>query len=175
VALLLLERPDLEYDAFLYQPSLRRTRRISVAQRHDAFFGTDVFFEDLEAKRASQWSARLLRVEPVAGRPAWVIEVTPRAVPSGYERVEIWFDQALPVMLRAEFHRGGQRVKSFEIDPARIEQRGAFHVPLATTFRGEQGSVTEVVIAELELREALPDRLFTQESLEQNDERQDAR
>jgi hypothetical protein len=173
VSLLLLEGPNFEYDAFLFQPALHRTRRISVAQRRDAFFGTDVFFEDLEAKRAAQWNERLLRTESVLGRPAWVIEIEPAGLPSGYERVVIWFDQALPVMLRAEFHRGGRQIKSFEVDPARIESRDGFQVPLATTFRGENGSVTEVVITEIEFRDALPDRLFSPESLEFSDERQD--
>ena len=77
IGLLLMERPDFSYDAFLYQPALARVRRVSVAQRADAFFGTDVFFEDLEGKRSAQWRARLLRAETVAGRPALVIELQP--------------------------------------------------------------------------------------------------
>jgi hypothetical protein len=175
VGLLLLEQPDSAYDAFLYQPSLRRTRRISMAQRQDAFFGTDVWFEDLEAKRAGQWRARLLTEEPALGRPAWKIELVPASIPSGYERVVIWFDQALPVMLRGEFHRGGRRVKSFAIDPERVIERDGFQIPLATTFQGESGSRTEVQIAEIEIRDALADRLFTHEALELGDDRSDAR
>ena len=66
IGLLLLERPDFSYDAFLYQPALARVRRVSVAQRADAFFGTDVFFEDLEGKRVGQWRARLLRAETLS-------------------------------------------------------------------------------------------------------------
>jgi hypothetical protein len=175
IGLLLMERPDFGYDAFLYQPALARVRRVSVAQRADAFFGTDVFFEDLEGKRPAQWRARLLRAETVAGRPALVIELQPIGIPSGYDRVVGWFDRELPLMLRAEFYRGGQKVKDLEIDPKRILQVGSYHVPARMTFRRGDGSVTTVEIPEVELRSALPDELFTQSVLEFGDERLDLR
>lgn len=175
IGLLLMERPDFSYDAFLYQPALARVRRVSVAQRADAFFGTDVFFEDLEGKRPAQWRARLLRAESVAGRPALVIELQPIGIPSGYDRVVGWFDRELPLMLRAEFYRNGRKVKDLEIDPKRILRVGSYHVPARMTFRRADGSVTTVEIPEIELRGALPDELFTQSVLEFGDERLDLR
>jgi hypothetical protein len=175
IGLLLLERPDYSYDAFLFQPALARVRRVSVAQRADAFFGTDVFFEDLEGKRPAQWRTRLLRAEAAAGRPALVIELRPDGIPSGYDRVVGWFDRELPVMLRAEFHRDGRVLKHLEIDPKRILEVGDYFVPARMTFRRADGSVTTVEIPEVELRGSLPDELFTQSVLEFGDERLDLR
>lgn len=175
VGLLLSERPDLTYDAFLYQPSLRRVRRVSVAQRQDAFFGTDLWFEDLESKRAAQWHATLLREDRVMERPVWMLELRPDGIPSGYERIVASFDRALPVMLRAEFYRGGKRVKELEIDPARIVEKGGHFIPLLTRIQGASGSETVVEIAAVDLRDALPEALFTSASLELGDEDRDAR
>jgi hypothetical protein len=175
IGLLLLERQDFSYDAFLYQPALARVRRVSVAQRSDAFFGTDVFFEDLEGKRPDQWRARLLRAEAVGGRPALVIELQPNGIPSGYDRVVGWFDRELPLMLRAEFYRDGKQLKALEVDPKRILRVGEFYVPGLMTFRRADGSVTTVEIPEVDLRDALPDELFTQSVLEFGDERLDMR
>ncbi len=175
IGLLLLERFDFSYDAFLYQPAHARVRRVSVAQRSDAFFGTDLFFEDLEGKRPAQWRARLLRAEAVGGRPALVIELQPRGIPSGYDRVVGWFDRELPVMLRAEFYRDGRLLKDLEIDPVRILRVGGYYVPGLMTFRRTDGSVTTVEIPEIELRGTLPDELFTQSVLEFGDERVDLR
>jgi hypothetical protein len=175
IGLLLLERADFSYDAFLYQPALARVRRVSMAQRSDAFFGTDVFFEDLEGKRSDQWRARLLRAEAVAGRPALVIELQPHGIPSGYDRVVGWFDRELPLMLRAEFYRDGKRLKELEIEPNRILEVGGHHVPARTIFRRADGSVTTVEIPAIELRDSLPDELFTQSVLEFGDERLDLR
>ena len=175
IGLLLRERPDFSYDAFLYQPAFARVRRVSVAQRSDAFFGTDVFFEDLEGKRAEQWRARLLRAEVVSGRPALVIELMPVGVPSGYDRVVGWFDRELPLMLRSEFYRDGKQLKEVEIDPKRIFRVGDYFIPGRMTFRRADGSVTSVEISEVELRDGLPDELFTQSVLEFGDERLDMR
>jgi hypothetical protein len=104
-----------------------------------------------------------------------VIELRPSGIASGYDRVVGWFDRELPVMLRAEFHRGGRRVKDLEIDPKQILEVGGYHVPARMTFRRADGSVTTVEIPEVELRSTLPDELFTQSVLEFGDERLDLR
>lgn len=175
IGLLLLERPDLGYDAFLYQPALERIRRVSVAQRHDRFFGTDLAFEDLEAKRATQWSAHLLREEEVGGRLARVIELSPRDVPSGYERMVFWFDDRLPIMLRAEFYRGGRLLKTLEVDAEEVIEVGGFSVPTRLTFASAGDSVTVVEISEVDLRPELSEELFTKSVLQFGDARLDAR
>jgi hypothetical protein len=175
VGLLLLETPRFEYDAFLYQPSLRRTRRISLAQRKDAFFGTELTFEDLEAKRPEQWSARTLRTEALDGSSVSVVELTPNGIPSGYGRIVAWLDHKVPVMRRAEFERGGKIVKTVEIDGSRIVPEGGFWVPRRMVFRGAVGSETTVEIEEFALRSSVPDAAFSQQALEAGDERRDAR
>ncbi len=146
-----------------------------MAQRHDAFFGTNVAFEDLEAKRASQWRARLLREEPVHDRTAWVLELEPQGVPSGYDRIVAWFDLELPVMLRAEFYRQGKQLKVMEVDASRIVEIDGYFVPSRMTFRGAAKSVTVVEISEIDMREELPDELFSSAALEFGDDRRDAR
>ena len=53
MAILTIEAEGRGHDAFVYMPSLGRVRRISSAQKGDAFFGTDVTYEDLERRRAT--------------------------------------------------------------------------------------------------------------------------
>ena len=171
MGLLMIERPDYSYDAFLYQPAFRRVRRITVAQRQQTFFGTDIALEDLEAKRPSQWPARFLRAEAVGERSAWVLELVPRDVETEYERVVGWFDRALPILLRAEFYRDGERLKTFEIDPERVREIDGYHVPLVQRFRGERGSVTEIETSSIEMRDEVPDKIFTATALEFGHER----
>jgi len=175
IGLLLLERPDGSYDAFLYQPAYRRVRRVSLAQRGDAFFGTDLTFEDLEAKRADQWRVRALRRESLAGRETFVIELRPGEARSAYDRVVAWFDRELPVMLRAEFYRSGGRAKVMEVDPGHITRVDGHFVPSRLTFHGGGDSSTVVVIPEVELRDELPEETFSTTALEFGDPRRDAR
>ena len=104
-----------------------------------------------------------------------MIELLPSGVPSGYDRVVGWFDRELPVMLRAEFYRGGRQLKGFDIDPLRILRVGGYYVPGLMVFRRADGSVTTVEIPAVELRDELPDELFTQAVLEFGDVRLDLR
>lgn len=176
LGVLLLERDDYAYDAFLYQPALDRVRRITVAQRGDRFFGTDVYFEDLEARRAAQWKVKFLRDDSVSGRPARVIELVPDGVPSAYQRIVAWFDLELPVMLRAEFYRGGQRLKEFVIDPEQVVEVSGYFVPTYWTFRSDgEDSQTVLELSGVEVREKLPDRLFTRSALQFGDAQIDSR
>lgn len=173
IGILLRERPDLGYDAFLYQPMLRRVRRVTIAQRGDSFFGTDLSFEDLEARRAAQWSAEPVRHDKIGDRAARVIELRPRGVPSSYERIVAWFDRELPLMLRAEFYREGRKRKTLSIDPDAVRSVDGYHVPTRMEFRGESGSVTAVHISEIDVLESIPSEKFTTSALEFGDERSD--
>lgn len=175
IGVLLLERDDFSYDAFVYQPALGRVRRISVAQRRDPFFGTDIFFEDLEARRVDQWQTRVLRDEPVAGRRARVLELVPQGLPSGYERIVAWFDLELPVILRAEYYRGDRRLKTLEVDPARVRAIDGYWIPLRMRFSRGAESETLIEVSDVEVRPELPDEMFTRSMLQFGDEQVDKR
>ncbi len=175
IGVLLLEREDFSYDAFLYQPALGRVRRISVAQRRDPFFGTDIFFEDLEARRVDQWQARVLRDEAVEGRMARVLELVPQGLPSGYERIVAWFDLELPVILRAEYYRGETLLKALEVDPSRIRTIEGYWIPLRMRFSRGSESETVIEISDVEIRSELRDEMFTHSVLQFGDEELDKR
>jgi hypothetical protein len=177
VGILLRERDNFQYDAFLYQPILKKVRRVSMYQRHDAFFGTDLAFEDLEGKRSSQWDARLIRSEMKLGRKAWVIEMTPVGIPSGYAKMIGWFDQEKPVVVRFEFYlkeNSGERFKIVDMDPARVVEKGGYYIPTHLKFAGSQGTETIVRISEIEIRESFPNSRFSPAALERGSERADA-
>ncbi len=175
IGLLLLERPDFSYDAFIYQPIHQRVRRLSLAQRKDRFYGTDIFFEDLESKRAAQWSANYLRRDRLKERTVTVIELKPKGVPSAYDSVIGWFDHELPILLRLEMVQSKKRVKTIDIDPSATEIHAGHVVPQSMVFRSGAGSETRVRFLETEVRKELPDDLFTTNSLEKGSDRDDLR
>ena len=177
VGILLRERENFQYDAFLYQPILKKVRRVSVYQRHDAFFGTDLAFEDLEAKRASQWDARLIRTEMKLGRKAWVIEMTPIGFPSGYAKLVGWFDQEIPVVVQFEFFLKGDsetRYKVVAMDPAGVVEKAGYYVPTLLEFSGVRGTRTVVRISDVEIRDSFPQSRFSPSALERGSEHSDA-
>ena len=78
-------------------------------------------------------------------------------------------------MLRAEFYRQGKQLKVMEVDASRIVEIDGYFVPSRMTFRGAAKSVTVVEISEIDMREELPDELFSSTALEFGDDRRDAR
>ncbi len=177
VGILLSERDNFQYDAFMYQPTLKKVRRVSVYQRHDQFFGTDLSFEDLEGKRASQWNARLLRSEVMLGRNTWVIELTPIGFPSGYEKIVGWFDQEVPVIVHFEYilkGMGDTVHKAVDLDPGYVVEKDGYFIPTHLKFSGSQGTETVVRISDIEVHESFPKSLFSPSSLERGGVRSDA-
>jgi outer membrane lipoprotein-sorting protein len=175
IGVLLMERADYQYDAFLFQPSLDRVRRITVAQRHDRFFGTDVFFEDLESRRADQWEPEFVRTETLESRQTQVLRLVPREIPSAYSEIVAWIDSDLPVILRAEFYREGVRLKTMRIDANHIDRVGGYYIPRHWTFRSSDAMETVIDISDVQLRDELPDRLFTRTALQFGDPEIDSR
>ncbi len=169
VGILLRERDNFHYDAFMYQPTLKKVRRVSVYQRHDQFFGTDLSFEDLEGKRASQWSARLLHSEVRLGRDTWVIELTPLGFPSGYEKIVGWFDKEIPVAVHFEYFLKGNGEaihKVVDLDPGQVMETDGYFIPTHLKFTGARGTETVVRISNVEIRDSFPPNLFSPSSLE---------
>ena len=73
MTVLTIEALDRSHDAFVYLPSLGRVRRISTAQRGDAFFGTDVTYEDLERRRVSDYEISSIEKGECQGEPVYLI------------------------------------------------------------------------------------------------------
>jgi len=174
-ALLLLEQPDHSYLSWIYQPMFRRTRSISMAQRHDRVFGTDLAFEDLEARRATDWSARMLGQEETEGRHTWKIELKPDGIPSAYDRMVGWFDRERPLIVRLEAYRAGALLKVITIDPEDVDRRGDYTIPKELVIRS--GDATETIVRLIDVRVVrdIPETVFTRNALEQNDAKSDIR
>jgi hypothetical protein len=86
-AVLIIETAERNDDQFIYLPSMRRTRRISSAQRIDSFLGTDLSYEDLERPRFEDYALEFGPPASVEGESVTTIVGRPRAN-AGYERVE---------------------------------------------------------------------------------------
>jgi hypothetical protein len=77
--------PDMPDDSYMYLPELRRVRRISVANRSDAFWGSDIDLDSVWgfASKVSYWTFRLLAEKEILApvhsgkygdRSAWCAE-----------------------------------------------------------------------------------------------------
>jgi hypothetical protein len=174
-ALLVLQRPNRYDDFILYLPAFERTRRISSAQRSDAFFGTDFTYEDLEPKKAGDFVAKLLGIEPHGANRHHVIEIRPRpGTRSQYDRSTYTIDPQTSIVVRIEHYKEDSLWKRLEIDPSRVQNVDGRYLPfLARMSNVRRGTVTVIETESYEPRHAIPDSLFTEMNLVVGDQEHD--
>ena len=134
-ALLSIEHPDREDDQWLYLPALRKSRRISAANRSDSFVGSDFAYEDLGAEEIDQYDYRLIREENLDGAAVFVVEATPnneqRKRESGYSRREIFVRKDTASIVRIDYYdRQQELLKVFRASDIR-------KVPSTATWRAQ--------------------------------------
>ena len=168
MTVMIIETDDGERDTFVYLPALKRGRRISGAQRSDAFLGTQLNFEDFERQRAEDFDLERLPDEEVAGERCAVIRGTPKeAAAYGTVDFAIAADGAI-----LEYRYW----KSAAPEPYRVIIASREHMVLRnghllpTRFRVENQRrriTTEAVIHAMEVAPDIDDRIFSMRTLEQ--------
>lgn len=176
-AMLVVESHENHDDIYIYLPALRRTRHLAASQRGDPFFGTDFTYEDLEPKRAEDYEAKTLGSGQVGSIPCARVEVRAReGFESHYERSVSCIDQTTGVILATDFYRHGRLFKRLEVDTASIRAVGPRHVPYRMRLEtGEGRSDTSVETESYELRDDIPDSVFTVVNLESGSATKDRR
>lgn len=106
---------DRENENLLYLPALGKVRRlVSGSDNEDggAFFGTEFFGDDAQARKINEYTYTLLREETYDDRPTWVVEVVPtaeRAKKTAYGKIVVWIDKERKVYLKDDiYNRAGK-------------------------------------------------------------------
>ena len=168
MTVLTIEARDRGHDAFLYLPSLDRVRRVSTAQRGDAFFGTDVTYEDLERQRAEEYELLPVRSERHAGEAVWVVEGRPLRR-YNYARARFLIAQRDLAILEVQYFKreADEPFRVITAPRATMVAQDGHVVPtrLSVTNRS-RGTTTEVVLSDLRINPEIDDRAFSLQALE---------
>jgi hypothetical protein len=176
-SVLIVESQERYDDLFVFLPALGKVRRVAAGQRADSFFGTDLSYEDVEPKRAAEWSTTLLEPSEEAGTPCLLLDIRPRdPEASTYERMVSCIEPERAIILRTDFWREGREIKRLRVraeDVREIEGRSIPFVLRMATPRLR--SETTVTTESYELRAAIPEAIFTTSNLETGDADKDRR
>jgi len=168
MTILTIEAEDRRHDAFVYLPALGRVRRISTAQRGDAFFGTDVTYEDLERRHADEFAYGGVEGVRVQGEAAWLVRARP-VERSRYERVEYLVAKADAAILEARYYKR-RASEPYRIVRSLREGMVAHEDHLVPTRlvveNRARGTTTTAHFRELALDPEIDDRLFSASALE---------
>jgi hypothetical protein len=166
---LVIENADRSDDHFLFLPALDRVRRISSVQRSDAFLGTDLSYEDLERRRAEDYSITAIHQKTVGSEDFWVVFATPTD-DGNYASVEFTIAKRDHLLMKTDFFKRSAEIpfKTIEV-PSRssvISHDGHVIPKELIVSNRQRGSVTEVRFEKLRVNPELSDSLFTSAALE---------
>lgn len=101
-------------DVWLYQPEERRPRRVGATQRSDAFYGSELTYEDLERADWRRWRVATVESAEERGFACEVIDAWPPAS-SQYGRLRLWLATEPDAVARIDFFgRAGARPEAAE-------------------------------------------------------------
>ncbi|UCE85661.1 MAG: outer membrane lipoprotein-sorting protein [Deltaproteobacteria bacterium] len=164
---LIIHHPERSSDQFVYLPTQRRVRRVSL--RGEAVFGTDFSFEDVIPREIEHAEYERRPDSVLHDIACFVVEAVPkREADSEYSRFLIYVDQDRYVPLRTRyFDDAGVEVKALEVDPASIERVADVWVPMRARMRDLRlDTFTEVQVEEIEPNPVLGRSAFELRRLE---------
>ena len=172
MAILTIEAEDRDHDAFVYLPTLGRVRRISSSQKGDAFFGTDVTYEDLERQRVEDLEIIEIESTTTQSEPSYRIRVAPREQRT-YVEADYFVAIADDALLEIHYFREGSEGAFRTVTSPRKEMliEGGHIVPARLVVRNlSRRTTTTATFRNLRLDPEIDDRLFSVTMLERNPE-----
>jgi hypothetical protein len=156
-------------NAFVFMPSLERTRRITTSQRGDAFFGSDVTYEDIERQRTEAFDIQSIVQAEDSEEPTYVIEVRPRRR-RNYARAVFTISRSDSAILKTRYYKR-DTTKPYRVISADREQMvtlGGHTLPTHLRVQNlMRGTHTDVRLRDLRLADHVPDQLFSLRTLDQ--------
>ncbi len=138
--------PDNQW---LYLPSLKRVKRISLANKSGPFVGSEFAFEDFTSLELNKFDYNYLREETVDGMVMDVVERTPRYENSGYTRQVVWIDQEIFQNRRVDFYdRKGQLLKTLLFEDYTEYPGGVWRAHVLKMSNHQTGKSTDLVYSE---------------------------
>lgn len=160
VGLLYLERTDRPNDYFLYQPALRRVRRLPEALANEDVYGIDLEFMGFGVAQSEPTEVESVRADVLGGRAAWrLAERALRANPR-FERRVTWLDAEHFIPLRTEHHRGGR----LRLVATTLETRAVQGVATPLRMRFERpgtGRRVELRVDGVDYESPIPEEYFS--------------
>jgi len=169
MSILQIEEADRSHNAFVYLPSMNRIRRITTYQRGDAFFGTDVTYEDLEKRYVEHYEIVDFQSDHLDGEPVFVIRTRPlRDV--AYAEAVFTIARSDDSLLRVDHLKVGadEPYRSLWVHRgSMIKANGhTLHTRITVENRSRK-TRTEITYRDLQVDPKISDRLFSVRTLEQ--------
>lgn len=160
VGVLFLEQQGRPNDYFLYQPELRRVRRLPEAVANDDVYGIDLEFLGFGVAQSEPTEVESMKRETLDGRPAY--RLTERALRenSRFDERITWVDAETWIPMRTEQFRLGRR----RLIARTVETRSVHGIetPMRMEFENQlENKKVSLRVAEVDYQVAIPEEYFS--------------
>ncbi len=154
-------------DQWLYLPALRRTKRISSANKSGPFVGSEFSFEDIAGAELGKYSYTYLETVMDGDLELDRVECIPAYERSGYSKIHCYFDTDVFQARKFEFYdRGGQHLKTLILDDYRQYDDAYWRAHRQTMTNHITGKTTVLEFNAFEFGVDLDERDFEPDALE---------
>lgn len=172
-ATLTVERTGAEDDMWVFLPAMRKTRRLVSSNRRDAYIGSDFSFGDILGHKVGDWRGTFGDDVQIDGKACWVIDneaASARVVnETGYGRMRTVIAKDSHCQVAVEyFDATGDLLKKLVAGQVKCVD-AVNNNWQAMEMRMENvktGHVTTIVIADYDVRTAVPEARFKANSLD---------
>ncbi len=163
---------EADDDQWLYLPAFGKIRRISSANRGDAFLGTDFSYEDIKKETKfslSDYQFTILEHREESGSSLYLLEAIPVneqvANELGISRIRSWIDAQIWMPLSVDqWDLHGQHYKTIEI--REVQSIQGIWTPLSIVSRNHLTQHHTVFnFSEIDYQQQIDDQIFTQNTL----------
>ncbi|MEM1276154.1 MAG: outer membrane lipoprotein-sorting protein [Pseudomonadota bacterium] len=148
-------------DQWLFLPALKRTKRISSANKSGPFVGSEFAFEDITGQELNKYEYKWLREEPCGDLTCDVLERIPRYENSGYTRQEAWYDQTHYQVRKVDYYdRKGALLKTQTFEDYRLYDGKFWRSHEFSVVNHQTGKGTKLVFGDFKFGVGLDDKDF---------------
>ncbi len=155
-------------DQWVYLPALKRSRRIPTNRKGGQFVGSDFYYEDLQDRKPSSDSHRILGKETLEGTPTTVLESIPVDPSNSVYRKRIsWVHEGILLPVRTDYYEESLDRPSKRFQMYRVQNiQGYWTVLDSVMIDLRTGHRTRLVTEQVKYDQGIPEDFFSSRSLE---------
>lgn len=165
--LLTYSSPAESNTQWIYLPALDRARRIASSRKGGRFVGSDIYYEDLQKREVEDDHHRILGKRKLGKIPTILLESIPvDPGNSSYSKRLSWIHIKTLLPLRVDYFKNNSDQPVKRLKASKIKKiQGFWTVVDSTVTDLESGHQTRMRTSTIKYDQALPDRLFSRQSL----------